>query len=160
MSNGALPPDAVIKKLAQAGWHIGKRPANDVCPGCQQKQRAAARAPHMNGAAPHAAPELAQLSASHEKALAAERLRTAEALKREHAASLKAAEAEVVFVRLHSTLSSGNVAGALRDIEAQLPHWPWAKTAPSKANGAAKAEQEFDHWLDELQKTHTSGRAP
>jgi hypothetical protein len=29
-----MPPEAVVKKFAQKGWTVGKRPADDVCPDC------------------------------------------------------------------------------------------------------------------------------
>lgn len=34
-----LPPDAVIKKFTQAGWRIGKRAKDDVCPRCDAAAR-------------------------------------------------------------------------------------------------------------------------
>lgn len=33
----SMPPEAIIKKLVQAGWWIGNKPKDDVCPGCQRK---------------------------------------------------------------------------------------------------------------------------
>src|SRR5262245_31457424 len=34
MPGGVLPPDAVVKRLIQSGWDIGKHPEEDRCPGC------------------------------------------------------------------------------------------------------------------------------
>lgn len=44
MPTGILPPDAVVKRLIQAGWEIGKKAEEDRCPGCvarraDQKER-------------------------------------------------------------------------------------------------------------------------
>jgi hypothetical protein len=32
-----MPPSVIIKKLKQAGWIVGAKPRDDLCPECQRK---------------------------------------------------------------------------------------------------------------------------
>jgi hypothetical protein len=154
MPNVVLPPDAVLKRLVQAGWHIGKRPADDICGECQRKPKE----PKSNGAIIPVSSEL--VTSALQKEVAALRLRVAEALKREQAASLRVAEDEVVFRRLHEMWCRGQRAGLVLEIERHMPHWPWPKDLQyPKANGAAPTtiaakSDDFDRWLTDLDKSH------
>jgi hypothetical protein len=156
MPNGTIPPEAVLKRFVQNGWHVGKRPDDDVCGGCQHKERAAEHAPKLNGATIPVSDEL--VMSALRKEIAAMQARATEAYKREQAASLKVAEDQVVLRRLHELLTSGRVADAIQAIETHMPSWPWHK----KPNGAAakpKAD-DFDRWLTDLDKSHRAGPRP
>jgi hypothetical protein len=38
-SSNSLPPSVIVKKLAQAGWYLGRRENEDVCPRCRQRKK-------------------------------------------------------------------------------------------------------------------------
>jgi hypothetical protein len=33
-----MPPHVIVKKLTQAGWIVGNRAEEDICPACQKRQ--------------------------------------------------------------------------------------------------------------------------
>lgn len=43
---GAMPQDAVIQKMRQRGWHIGKSASSDLCPACVRDHRKARLKPN------------------------------------------------------------------------------------------------------------------
>lgn len=37
-SRSGLPPDVIARKFSQAGWAVGKKPSDDLCPACIAKR--------------------------------------------------------------------------------------------------------------------------
>lgn len=148
MPHANMPPDAVIKKFTQAGWYVAKRPQDDLCGDCQKKQRS-----QINGSA--SADTFADINpAAHEKEVSAALTKAIEASKREKAALLQVLEDQLLFRRLHELLTQRLIDDAMQAIEARLPGIPWPKRNPATKPAAAKAD-EYDQWLDDLQKQHS-----
>lgn len=146
----SMPPDVIVKRLHHAGWQIGFKSIDDVCPGCQRRRRPAQI---INGHAAPAQPEIPTLPLPTDPEAYFDKLRicahdtlAAAAARRHNQCARFAAE----LLAMLKTETTAAVIGAMKP----PPEPPQPKTTrASKAPTPIAPDPDYEQWLKSLART-------